>query len=106
MESKYLGSTYHAPVSSSANYTQQKDQLYSQDSQQIKSFLVGTSGKDGHVAPTDYLKARAEWTGWGYSGKDFDTNFAGFVNPSHYWDYNVPDPTKADSTTALLNALK
>jgi len=50
--------------------------------QKLGTYLSGLVGEDQRVSPDDYKKAKVAWVEDGYSGKDFDDIFNGFVNPA------------------------
>lgn len=47
------------------------------------AFLQPLKGSDGRVSPQTYAQAKAIWTGEGYTGSSFDSQFAAYRNPSN-----------------------
>lgn len=53
------------------------------DTSNIAKNLVGASGSDNRVSPQTYAQQKSLWESLGYSGKDFDSTFAAYRNPSN-----------------------
>jgi len=69
------------------NYEAKNKAAQKAASAKLGTWLSGVVGEDQRVSPTDYKKAKAAWVADGYSGKDFDDIFNGFVNPAFAPDY-------------------
>lgn len=93
VEHKKLGSVYQAPRSSGSSggltYTQKKAEVMEGVKSTVSSGMQKSMGKDQKVSPTTYNANRAYYIKKGGSGVDFDKEFAGYINESHYW--NVRD---------------
>lgn len=73
--------------SGNTNKTTKKDM--SSVKAEVYSGMDSSIGKDGYVSPTTYNANKAYWIKQGGSAEEFDKEFSGFVNPTHYW--NVRD---------------
>lgn len=51
--------------------------------------LQEVSGDDNFVSPENYRTARAAWVQSGFTADEFDSAFAGYVNPNHQNDYDI-----------------
>ncbi len=67
-------------------YNQAKDQAQTQAASIIGTGLGKKAGPDGYVSPSDYKAALKAWVSDGYSAKDFNSQFANYINPA---DSNV-----------------
>lgn len=47
------------------------------------AFLQPLTGSNNRVSPQTYAQAKSIWTGEGYSGKQFDTQFAAYRDPTN-----------------------
>jgi hypothetical protein len=71
-------------------------QIKKEDVGKVANQLKSRAGADGYISPEDYKKGKAAWVGAGYSSNDYDTQFNGFVNPSHAGDYSLKLKSPAD----------
>lgn len=78
-------------------YNENKDAAQNVEQQKVGGYMDSKSGKDGYVAPEDYKKAKSAWVQDGYSAKDFDSIYSGYVNPADAQDYGVNFQTKISS---------
>lgn len=54
-----------------------------QDVAGAHNLLSAATGSDGRVSPQTYAQAKALWSAMGYSGKEFDAQFAAYRNPNN-----------------------
>ena len=68
----------------SPTYSQQQEASKRTVLSEIAQGMEAEKGKDNKVSPTTYNANKAYWMSKGYSAKEFDDQFKGYVNKTHY----------------------
>lgn len=87
--SQQLGRVSSSGGGSGKSAAQQASEISASMISQTNKNLSSKVGADGKNGPGDFNRAKSEWLSAGGKAADFDANFSGYVNPSHYWDYNI-----------------